>query len=122
MAYNLPNTDNSTSFPLVNRLNITSVGAAGLMMFPANAVIERIIVTNTTANAITGGLKLGTTSGGTDVVAALTVGANALTYVTDAATLKRFFSLTAPQPIYLGAVSSWNSAIINVDIIYYQLS
>lgn len=82
---------------------------------PAHA-IDKVIVHNTTANAVTGGLRIGTSAAGTDVVVALTVGANALVHITDSALLKRVFSMTASQTLFLEAVTAWNSANLNVYI------
>lgn len=107
---------------------IRKLTAAGLtiadssMTLPANAYIQRIIVKNNTANAVTGGLKFGTTNGGVDIMAALAVGASVL--VTDIGTglLKSLFSLTATQQIFIDAVAAWNSANVDVTIIYVQLT
>lgn len=92
--------------------NFTSI------VLPATTYLREIIVQNTTANAVTGGIKVGTTAGGTDVVAALTCGANCLTFVADAALLKRTFSSTAAQALSIDAVTGWNSASVNVTVIY----
>ncbi len=91
------------------------------IVLPANAIIDYIIVKNNTANAITGGLKFGTTDGGVDIVAALAVGANALTFALDAAVLLRIFSTSATQQIFFDAVAAWNSANVDVTIVYKQL-
>lgn len=78
--------------------------------------IDDVFVHNTTANAVTGGVRIGTTNGGADVVAALTVGASALTFVAAAALLKRWFSRTAAQTLYIQAVTGWNSASLDITI------
>lgn len=88
------------------------------LVLPASTYIHQIIVRNTTANAVTGGIKIGTTAGGTDVVAALTCGANCLTPVADAALLKRVFSVTATQTLSIDAVTAWNSASVEVTVLY----
>ena len=97
------------------------VAANSAMTLPANAVIDYIIVKNNTANAITGGLKFGTTAGATDIVVALAVGANALTFLTDALLLQRIFSTTVTQQIFIDAVVAWNSASVDITIVYKQL-
>lgn len=101
---------------------LTGQTVAGSFVLPANCVIREIIVFNTTANAITGGLKFGTTAGATDIAAALAVGANAFTFLTDALMLKRLFSPTAAQQIFFDAVTLWNSANVNITIVYENLS
>lgn len=104
------------------RLKVSGVVAANsALTLPANAVIDYIVVFNTTANAITGGLKFGTTAGATDVTVAVAVGANALLFITDALLIKRIFSTTATQQIFFDAVAAWNSANVDVTIIYKQL-
>lgn len=95
--------------------------AAFTFSVPAGYYIKDIFVQNTTANAVTGGLKIGTTLGGVDVVAALAVGANALTYVLDAAILLRIFSLTAATTLYFDAVTLFNSASLNVTMVLGKL-
>lgn len=90
---------------------------------PAGAYIQHIIVQNTTANAVTGGIGVGTTASGSDVVAPanLACGASCLTFVTDASLLKRIFSTTAAQPIYVsanGVSGAWNSANVTVTVVY----
>lgn len=112
---------NTVNPNMLQDLRATVQTAAGSARLPANAVIREILITNTTANAITGGLKFGTTAGAVDVVAAQAVGANATTFVTDATLLKRFFSASATQDIFWDAVTGWNSASVTIDIIYYQL-
>lgn len=54
-----------------------SMSSAGGIIIPANTYVQQIIVHNKTANAVLGGVKIGTTDGGVDVLAALAVGANA---------------------------------------------
>lgn len=83
---------------------------------PAGFAIEAIYFNNTTANAVTGGVKIGTTSGATDVVAAQAVGANALGAVLGADILKRIFSTTVAQTLYIQPVTGWNSASVNIVV------
>lgn len=108
--------------PILNVLSLKNAAAAGNLFLPANAVVREVIVRNTTANAITGGLKFGTTSGGTDVAAALAVGANSIALLTDALLLKRSFTQAATQQIFFDAVVAWNNASVTIDVIYWQLS
>lgn len=89
--------------------------------FPAGHCIRGIFVFNRTANAITGGLNIGTAAAGAQVISAKAVGANALIHLTDAEILKRVFSLTAAQTLYVNAASAWNSANIDVFILAEKL-
>jgi hypothetical protein len=88
---------------------------------PAKCYIDRIILFNTTGNAITGGLKFGTTLGAADVIAAVPVGPNASIVVPNAQLLKAVFSLTLPQNIGIDAVTSWNGATVIGAVVYGQL-
>lgn len=85
-------------------------------VIPAGAYIKQIIWNNTTANAVTGGMSVGTTANGTDVVAAQTLAANALVFTTDALLLKRVFSLTAGTTLHFAPVTSSNTSNITISI------
>lgn len=98
------------------------VTANSACVLPAKAVIDQIIIRNSTANAITGGLKFGTTSGATDIVTALAVAGNVLTFVTNATLLKPFFSTTATQTIFIDTVTLWNAASVDIWIVYWVLT
>lgn len=105
---------------LLQIVRLSSLTAAANFVLPINAVIRDILIQETAGNAVTGGVSIGTTLAGTDVVTAQTVNASSLNFVTDATLLKCWFSTTVPQTLYIGAVVSWNSASINVTIYYYQ--
>lgn len=96
----------------------TGAGIVQLPSLPASAFIREIIVQNTTANAVTGGVDIGTTSGAADVISALTCGANCLTFVADAALLKRVFSTTAQQALFVLGKTAGNSSNLTITIIY----
>lgn len=108
--------------PILQRITLTGQTVAGNFILPANCVLREILVFNTTANAITGGLKFGTTAGGVDIAAALAVAASVTAFLTDALMLKRYFSPTATQQIFFDAVTLWNSANVNITIVYENLS
>lgn len=97
---------------------LTGTTAVQMPSLPANAFIREIIVNNTTANAVTGGIDIGTTSGAADVVSALTCGANCLTFVADAALLKRVFSTTAQQALFVVGHTAGNSANLNITVVF----
>lgn len=105
------------SVGLIGVTNNTVPSPAELVL-PPGAFIQGIVVENTTANAVTGGVKIGTTSGGTEVVTALTCGASCLTHVADSAISKRVFSASTPTTLYITAVTSMNSAVLNVTVTY----
>ena len=89
-----------------------------LPSLPAGTVIRDIIVDNTTANAVTGGVDIGKTSGAADIVSALTCGASCLTFVADSALLLRVFSKTAQQAVWITGHTAGNSANLTVTIVY----
>lgn len=86
------------------------------IVLPAGTYIDRIVVQETSGASITGGLKFGTSSGGTQIVSAAICGASCLVWVPDASISTRIFS-TQTQ-VFIDAVSSWNSAAANVTIFY----
>lgn len=93
------------------------------LIVPANCYIKHVIVINNTANAIAAGLKFGTSSGATDVVAALALAGSAMTFVLDAALLKRFFSKTVAQTVFVqDVVGGWNSASLDIHLICIPLA
>lgn len=83
----------------------------------AGFYIKDIIINNTTANAVTGGLKFGTTLGGTEVISAVAVGSSAFLVVADASYTKRVFSTTANTTVYVDAVTGWNSASLDITLV-----
>jgi hypothetical protein len=108
--------------PFANMLFTTGVltGTTAVQMpsLPAGTYIREILVDNSTANAVTGGIDIGTTSGGADVVSALTCAANCLTFVADSGLLKRIFSKTATQSLFVVGHTSGNSANLNLTVVY----
>ena len=73
-------------------------------------MIDKILLINATANSVT--VNVGSSSGGTQVVNALVVGANA----TVVATLgTRFFSTTSGQNLFISS-GSWNSANVTISV------
>lgn len=104
-------------------LYTTGVIASGTTDFvignlPANTYITEIIYSNAIAAAVTGGISIGTTANGTDVVAAQAVGSSALTFTPNASILKQPFSLTAATPLHAAAVTSWNGANVTITVKY----
>jgi|SRR6185312_13913745 len=87
---------------------------------PANAVLRAIYINNTTANAVTGGVDIGTTAGGADIIAAQAVAANAKVVINPGALLVQWFSTSAAQQIFVTAHTAWNSASLNVRFVYDQ--
>ena len=100
------------------KIRLTGQTAAFTFTVPSNCRLYGITLQETAGSAVTGGIRIGTTLAGSDVVAAVPVGANGFV---DCALLLRLFSATAEQTIYVGAVTSWNSANITLVALYEQL-
>lgn len=115
-------TPQDSPLPVLNKLVLIGVTAATSALLPPNSVIREVLAQGTNANAVTGGLKFGTAAAGVDIVAALAVAGNSLNFVTDALLLKRWFSVSAAQQIFIDAVTAWNSANVNITILYENLS
>lgn len=99
-------------------MTIAGQTAAFTMTLPAGTIIRDIIAQETSGASVTGGLKIGTTAGGTDVATGLLLGASTQIIVPEVSMSKRIFSPTAPQTLFVGAVSSFNSSAVNLTVIY----
>ncbi|WP_158933012.1 hypothetical protein [Acidisphaera sp. S103] len=101
--------------------SVAGISASGFVVaVPPNGVLRAIYVYNTTANAVTGGINIGTSSGGAQIVSAAAVGANGLVVINGSALLSPYNSATAPTPLYISAGTAWNSAVLNVRFVWDQ--
>lgn len=89
--------------------------ANATVVIPAGWAIRDVFMSETAGAAVTGGIRIGTTNGGTDVALALAVGANSFGAMT-ASILKRAFSPAVDQTLFIQAVTLWNGA--SVDIVF----
>jgi hypothetical protein len=101
----------------VRNTNTLNVATNTTIIIPAGMSILQIIVENTTGNALLGGLKIGTTNGGVDVLVALAVSGSSVQAISDAALLKKVFSTTVDTTLYIQAVTAWNSASLNFHFV-----
>jgi hypothetical protein len=92
--------------------------ANGTIVIPQGAVVRRIYIRNKTANAVTGGIRVGTTATGVDVHATIAVAGSA---VLSALPLIEAINLAAARTLYVEAVTAWNSASLDVVIEYQDL-
>ena len=99
------------------QVRMLGVTAADTFVVPAGYGISSIYFDETAGNAITGGLDLGTTLAGTDVVNSFVITASLVGSVSQDLILLRWFSRTANTTIYVGAGSSWNSASLNLCVV-----
>lgn len=109
----------AVQFSTIKLTGITAANSA--IVIPARCIVDDIVVMNTNGNAITGGLKFGTTAGAADVCASVAVAGSSVGYITDALMLKRLFSTSASQQLFFDAVTLWNGASVDVTVVYKQL-
>lgn len=98
-------------------LRLETVTADTSFVVPAGYRINSIDIINTTANAVTGGVNIGTAAAGAQIVSAVAVGANA---IVSTSPLIRLFA--AQQTVHVSAASAWNSASLKVIVILDQIS
>ena len=112
---------------IANPTGLTLGVTAPAYTIPLNAVIKSVTYRNTTANAVTGGITIGTAVSGNQVSSTVVVGANAMVVTQGSSlTLSSFPSSTYTfasypngLPLYFNAGSSWNGAIVNITIEFY---
>ncbi len=95
---------------------VSVMTANNTFIVPAGFAIQSITMNNSTANAVTGGIRVGTTDGGAQVVTAQAVGANALLQLADATLLLKVFSMSVATTLYVQAVTAWNSASVTMYV------
>ncbi len=93
-------------------LRLLAVAANSTCTIPAGYAIVAIAVKNTTANAVTGGIRIGQTGGAADVVVAQAVGANANLVIQPATVLISLWA--ANQQLFIETVTNWNSASLSI--------
>lgn len=108
-------------FSLIQQTMLANTTATtSTITLPANAFIVGIILQETAGNAVTGGVNIGNATSATAYASAVTLGANAAVSVADSA-LTRVYPATTPtsaQKILVAAQSAWNSASVNITILY----
>ncbi len=99
----------------------TTFTSNGTFVVPIGYSIDYITFNNTTANAVTGGIRIGTSAGGAQVVTTQAIGANTIVTLADATLLLKIFSSSATQTLFIEAVTAWNSASVDMYIKLNQL-
>lgn len=94
-----------------DRILLPGVSANTTITVAAGWELMEVHVFNTTANAVAGGLNIGTTNGASDVVAGLAVPGAALTK----APVAQVFSTLSDQVLYISAATSWNAASLTLS-------
>ncbi len=93
-------------------LRLLTVAANSTCTIPAGYAITNIAIKNTTANAVTGGIRIGTAASGTQVVVAQAIAANANLVIQPATVLISLWA--ASQQLFIEAVTNWNSASLSI--------
>jgi hypothetical protein len=109
---------------MIQYAGLTSASSATSVLIgtlPQGAVIQSILLAETAGAAITGGVAIGTTSSGTNIVTAQALGANGLLVVADASVTKIIGSTgtTLANPVYATCVTSCNAGSVTISIIYW---
>lgn len=103
--------------PGVLTVQTLAVVANTTVSIPAGYQILAISMRNTTANAVTGGIRIGTSDAGIDVAVAIAVAGSAIIGVPDATILKKYFSSSVATTLFVQAVTLWNSASLNISFL-----
>jgi hypothetical protein len=89
---------------------------------PGNAVIRDIIWQEVSNVTPTGGIRMGITSGGAQVVAAFALAASSLVYTPEVSLLWRLqlatTSVLTPTTLYVTPVTSWAGSAVDVTVVY----
>ena len=90
------------------------------LTLPAYGYIVGIVLCETAGNAVTGGLNVGDAGSATRYGSAVALGANACVSVPDSGNARLFVSSGVPtaSTILLAAATSWNSASVNITVLY----
>lgn len=114
----LPNFFSTAGAVPVKGSRRVALTANGTVVLPAGVMLRRIYIRNVTANAVTGGIRIGTAGAGTQVVTAQAVAASAVVSVLP--TIENYQA--AAQTLYIEAVTSWNSASLEVIVTYDEIT
>lgn len=114
----LPTIFDNANKNLVRGKRLVRLTANGTITLPAGVLLRRIYFRNRTANAVTGGIRVGTAATGTQVVTAQAVGASAIVSILP--TIENYQA--AAQTLYIEAVTAWNSADVDVLVTYEEIT
>jgi hypothetical protein len=92
--------------------------ANGQIVLPAGVMLRRIYFRNRSGPAVTGGIRIGTTAGGTQIVTAQAIAANAI--VSALPTIENY--QVAAQTLFVEAVTSWAGAQVDVVVQYEEIT
>lgn len=95
---------------------LTGTTSVSIGILPANAYIQQIIVSNSTANSVTGGINFGTATSPAIIANGLGV-ANTVSAIS-AAGMTQPLSTTGPVALFAAALAAWNSANVTITVIF----
>ena len=114
-----PNIFTGQAVGIVGGASGTASEATGITL-PAYGYIVGLVLCETAGNAVTGGLNIGDSGSATRFGSAVALGANACITVADSALTRIDVQSGVPtaSAILLAAVTSWNSASVNVTVLW----
>lgn len=98
-------------------LGLSSTSVDSSFTLPSAGRLDSIVLQETSGAAVTGGIFIGTTSGGRDITE-IALGASQITQVPDSSMLKRVFTTTGGQQIFIKGDNKANNSSVNVTIQY----
>jgi len=102
-----------------NAITANTTGTTSTIQLPAYGFIKYIVIEETAGNAITGGVNIGDSGSATRFGSAVAVGANAnVVVVPTNLTGSANTGVPAADTILIAAVTAFNSASINVTVIF----
>ena len=114
----LPTFFDNANKNIVHGKRLVRLAANGTVSIPAGVLLRRIYFRNRTANAVTGGIRVGTAAAGAQIVTAQAIAANAIVSILP--TIENYQS--AAQTLYVEAVTAWNSADVDVLVVYDEVT
>jgi len=99
-------------------LRLENVTENTSFVVPLGYRLSSIDVVNTTANAVTGGINIGTAALGAQITSAGAIGASAIVSSLISTSAARLF--VAAQTVFISAVTAWNSANLTVVVMLDQ--
>lgn len=115
----MPDFFNNEFTPVYRFKRLRNVTDNTEVVLPKGVSLRRIVVRNNTANAVTGGIRIGTAAGGAQVLAATPVAANAV--LGNVTPLIDALNATAFRTLYLEAVTAWNDAALDIVLEYAEI-
>ena len=102
-----------------NAITANTTGTSSTITLPPYAFVKYIVVEETAGNAVTGGINVGDAGSATRFSSALAVGANAnVVVVPTNLTGSSNTGIPAADIVLVAAVTAFNSASLNVTVIY----